>query len=222
MTEPTVTYIWEQLHDALRSFIAKRVSNDAEIQDILQDVFVRVHHRLNSLQEQKRMVPWVYQITRNAIIDHYRSAERRREIPVGLATDVTKEMREGSFESDDPEVKHELALCLRPMIDRLPGEYRKAITLVELDGLTQHAAAMRLGISLPSIKSRVLRGRRQLRKMLSQCCLIELDSRKGVAHYERRSSDCSCESPHLGVGSQRTDGNNDTAVDWTRDDKTGK
>lgn len=196
MTEPTVAYIWEQLHDALRAFIAKRVSNDAEIEDILQDVFVRVHRRLDRLQERERMVPWVYQITRNAIIDHYRSAERR-EIPVGLATDVPEEPIERNSWSNAPEVRNELALCLRPMIDRLSDGFREAIILVELDGLTQRAAATRLGISLPNIKSRVLRGRRELRNMLGQCCLIELDSRKGVTHYERRSLDCPCKSPIL-------------------------
>jgi RNA polymerase sigma-70 factor (ECF subfamily) len=187
--EPAANIIWEQLHDALRGFISKRVRNDAETEDILQEVFMRVHHRLDSLQERERVVSWVYQITRNAIIDYYRSAERRRELPAGLAIDITDQ--EGRAESDNTEAKYELAHCLGPMIHNLSKDYREAITLVELDGLTHQQAASRLGLSVPNMKSRVQRGRRQLRKMLDQCCRIELDKRRGVVEFEvRRPGSC--------------------------------
>jgi len=186
--ELAANIIWEQLHDALRAFISKRVSNDAETEDILQEVFIRVHHRLDSLQERERVASWVYQITRNAIIDYYRSAERRRELPTGLAIDIDQE---GHAESEDTERKYELAHCLRPMIHNLSKDYREAITLVELDGLTHQQAASRLGLSLPNMKSRVQRGRQQLRKMLDQCCLIELDRRQGVVEFKvRRPGSC--------------------------------
>lgn len=189
--EPSATGIWEQLHDALRGFVSKRVSNDAETEDILQEVFVRVHHRLESLEEPERMVSWVYQITRNAIIDHYRSAERRRELPAGLTTDMIKDDEEESIESEDTDEKYELAHCLKPMIHRLSNDYREAITLVELDGLTHQQAAAKLGISLSSMKSRVLRGRQQLRKLLDECCLIELDRRRGIVDFQtRRPGSC--------------------------------
>ena len=84
--ENAAANIWEQLHNGLRAFIAKRVGNEAETEDLLQEVFLRVHRHAQTLQEPERMVSWVFQITRNAIIDRYRSAERRRELPVGLAT----------------------------------------------------------------------------------------------------------------------------------------
>jgi RNA polymerase sigma-70 factor (ECF subfamily) len=83
-------------------------------------------------------------------------------------------------------VRAELAGCLRPMIERLSKDYREAIVLVEFDGLTQQAAAGRLGISLPGMKSRVQRGRKLLRRMLDDCCLIELDRRGGVVDFHSR------------------------------------
>ena len=58
--------IWEQIHDGLRAFIAKRVRNETETEDLLQEVFLRVHQNVESLQEPERMVSWVFQITRNA------------------------------------------------------------------------------------------------------------------------------------------------------------
>ena len=72
------------------------------------------------------------------------------------------------------------------MIERLSDDYRQAINLVDLEGLAQHEAAARLGLSVSGMKSRVQRGRRQLRDMLEACCTIELDRRRGVADYNLR------------------------------------
>lgn len=180
--------IWRQVHDGLRGFIGKRVGNEAETDDILQEVFVRVQRHIDQLREPERLVPWVFQITRRVISDYYRAPGRRREWPAGLAGDLEAEALEPPFESDS-NATAELSRCLRPMIDRLSDEYRQAILLVELEGLTHRQAANRLGLSVPGMKSRVQRGRRQLRKLLEECCVIELDCRKGVMGYEHRRPD---------------------------------
>lgn len=188
MTSET-TAIWKDVHAALRGFIAKRVADHAEVEDILQEIFLRVHRGIGDLQDPDRMVAWLYQIARHVIVDYYRSSERRRELPAGSAADLEAAAglsAEEAPEGDGPA----LAACLRPMLDRLSPEYREAVTLVELEGLTQQAAADRLGLSLSGMKSRVQRGRRQLRHMLDACCVIELDGRGGVADYESRADGC--------------------------------
>lgn len=182
---------WQQVHDGLKAFIRKRVSNKAETEDILQEVFLRVHSHINGLKDPDRLVSWIYQITRHVIIDHYRLSERRREIPIGLVTDLNEDAADSSFELES-DAKTELSGCLRPMLDRLSGEYREAIRLVELEGLTQQEAATRLGLSVPGMKSRVQRGRKQLRKLLDDCCVIELDSRQGVTDFTLRRPDIGC------------------------------
>lgn len=187
--------IWQEVHDGLRVFIAKRVANEAEVEDILQEVFLRMHRRLDSLKDPQRLVAWVYQITRHAIVDHYRKAERRREVPVGLAGDLdeahpTAEPLPSASSKDSGQLREELAGCLRPMIARLSIQYRDAVTLVELEGLTQNEAAKRLKLTLSGMKSRVQRGRRQLKHMLEDCCVIQLDRRRSVADYELRHPQC--------------------------------
>jgi RNA polymerase sigma-70 factor (ECF subfamily) len=72
------------------------------------------------------------------------------------------------------------------MVERLSEDYRQAVTLVDLEGMPQHEAAARLGLSASGMKSRLQRGRRQLREMLEACCLIALDRRGGVADYDLR------------------------------------
>lgn len=185
--------IWQQVHDGLRAFVVKRVANEAEVEDILQEVFLRMHRRIEGLKDPRRVVSWIYQITRHAIIDHYRTPARHREMPAGLSADLGTDhpslVSPVAGESEDSgRFRTELAGCLLPMIEQLPSDYRQAVTLVELEGLTQPEAAKRLGLSVSGMKSRVQRGRRQLKQMLDECCLIQFDRRRGVIDYDVRDA----------------------------------
>lgn len=197
--------LWQELHDGLRAFIVKRVNDQGHVEDILQEVFLRLHRQIDSVQDARRIVSWIYQVTRNVIIDHYRKPGRQREIPTGLsealqALDELPIFSETVRSDESEESRTELAGCLRPMIEQLSPDYREAINLVELEGLTQHTAAKRIGISLSGMKSRIQRGRKQLKQMLDDCCLIELDGRGGVIDYRARTAECdSC------TGSKWTD-----------------
>ncbi|NGZ03251.1 MAG: RNA polymerase sigma factor SigZ [Nitrospira sp. WS238] len=191
MVPKTTEELWQLLHEGLQAFIAKRVDDHGHVDDLLQEVFMRVHRQIDSVNDPRRVVSWIYQITRNTIIDHYRKPGRQREIPTGLSSeremrDETSQKPERADRTEVEQARSELAGCLGPMIERLSQDYRDAITLVEIDGLTQQAAAMQMGISLSGMKSRVQRGRKQLKQMLQDCCLIELDRRGGVTEYHPR------------------------------------
>ena len=89
----------------------------------------------------------------------------------------------------------ELASYVLPLVSRLPSPYRKALTLTELEGLTQRAAADALGISLSGIKSRVQQAREKLREVLEECCRIGLDARGRVIEcVPRNPRTCGCEN----------------------------
>lgn len=122
-------------------------------------------------------------------------ARKATRIPSGLSSELevlneVHAISEMTRQGDTTELRTELAGCLRPMIEQLSQDYRDAITLVEIEGLTQQAAAKHLGVSLSGMKSRVQRGRKQLKQMLDDCCVIELDRRKGVIEYRSRRAEC--------------------------------
>jgi len=188
--------IWREVHQGLRAFIAKRVADEAAAEDLSQEVFVRMQRGLGGLKKESRLLAWIYQIARHAIIDYYRARDRQPERPVGLASDL-ESLHPASLPVESSEgfgqLRTELAGCLRPMIERLSGEYRRAVVLIDFEGLTQQEAAVQLGLSLSGMKSRVQRGRRQLKGMLEACCTIELDRRRGVVDYDvRNQQDNSC------------------------------
>jgi RNA polymerase sigma-70 factor (ECF subfamily) len=84
----------------------------------------------------------------------------------------------------------ELARCLRPLLSGLAPEQRRAVELIDLDGLAQADAARREGVSLSGMKSRVQRGRRRLAELLGQCCALTLDARGVPMDYTSSSRGC--------------------------------
>ena len=173
-----VERVWRDLGGDLHRFISRRVRDPAAADDVLQDTFLKVHRGIDSLRDDERLAPWVFRIARNAIVDH---ARRHRAKP----PDDTVEDR--APQSDDENVNDTVARWLRPMLQSLPEEYRVALELVELEGLTQTELAERLGISISGAKSRVQRGRVRLKRVLNDCCELQLDRRGNVIDYQPRT-----------------------------------
>jgi RNA polymerase sigma-70 factor (ECF subfamily) len=181
MIDPAARGAWRVLEAKLRPFIARRVGAQADVDDVLQDVFLRMQRGLSGLRDEERFGPWVYRVARNAVVDHQRRAVKHR-----LPDDEVVPVEIADEEDDDGVVERELAGYLAPFVATLPSPYREAITLTELEGLTQKQAAQMLGISLSGMKSRVQRGRQRLRKALEDCCHIALDVRGRVVACEPR------------------------------------
>lgn len=174
---------WTEVATKLRPFIARRVS-DADIDDVLQDVLLRMHRGLGQLADEQRFSGWMYQVARSAIAEHARTRARH---PIAEPPELAAETAE-----DDRVAATALAACLTVFVARLPSPYREAVTLVELEGLTIREAADLAGISVSGMKSRVQRGRGQLRDLLDACCAIALDSRGKVTDVAPRASRCAC------------------------------
>lgn len=175
---------WKELEQRLRPYLARRVASPADIDDLLQDIFVRMHQGLASLDDEERFGGWVYRIAQNAIVD--RARRRARQPAVEWRDDLEPEL--GSATPSD-DLQSDLGECVALFVSRLPSPYRQAVTLTELEGLTQKQAADMLGISLSGVKSRVQRAREKIRGMFEQCCQISVDGRGRVVECEPRALD---------------------------------
>lgn len=181
MIEPAQRGAWRDLEAKLRPFVARRVRAQADVDDVVQEVFLRMQRGLGGLRDEERFGPWVYRIARSAIVDHQRAAAKHR-----VPDDPSDDERPAELDQDEDAVAQELASSIAPFVAMLPTHYREALTLTELEGLTQKQAADMLGISLSGMKSRVQRGRRELRRALEDCCHIALDARGRVVSCEPR------------------------------------
>lgn len=175
--------VWEAFHVPLQQFIRTRVSDDSTAEDILQDVFLKIHQRIEMLKDAQKLESWLYQITRNAIIDYYRSKEQPRASLDAL------EVLELAEDLPDDDVVSDLLPAVRAMVKSLPEQDRQALILTAYQGLSQKEYGERLGLSFSGAKSRVQRAREKLKQMLLECCHFELDRRRHIIDYQ---PNCAC------------------------------
>lgn len=175
-----IDLVLQEFDGRLRRFISRRVSDPMAAEDILQEVYLRIHSRLHTLQDESRLQAWLYQIARNAVIDYY-----RREKP----TSELDEAASLAAERDEKDATQELAEGLNDLIAGLPEKYRTALILSELQGIPQHEVARQLGISVSGCKSRVQRAREQLKQALLDCCHLEFDRLGKILDYQ---PNCCC------------------------------
>ena len=187
--------LWRDYRARLFRFVVTRVRDEATAEDIVHDALVRAWEKRDTLRSGERFEPWLYRITRNAVIDHYRARRPTEPLPPDLTAD------DGPAGDD---ARRQLATCIEPFVNALPAHYREAVALAELEALTQQDTADRLGLTLSGAKSRVQRGRRLLETMVLECCRVELDSRGGIMDYERNPR-----APDGGRGAGDAEGAND-------------
>jgi RNA polymerase sigma-70 factor, ECF subfamily len=183
--EEQVEALWHELSRPLSAFIRRRVADEDTAEDILQDVFLRMHTRLCGLRQTGSLEAWAYQIARNAVIDSYRTRRMHQELVEELPA-------EEDFR-DMEDLRAPLAASLRATAADLPEPYREALLLVDFEGWSQQALAEKQAVSLSGAKSRVQRARRMLRDLLLACCHFEFDARGGILDYYER---CCCCQPH--------------------------
>jgi RNA polymerase sigma-70 factor (ECF subfamily) len=175
--------LWAEFGGPLKRFIARRVGNEHDAEDLLQEVFLRAQVAVRGVRDPNRVRPWLYRVAANVVADHHR--ERRVAARPVLAQDAPAEE-----EAHSENLNEEVAACLGPAIEELPEGYRRALVLADLEGRPQEEVAEKLGISLSGAKSRVQRARRKLRATLLSCCRFELDRLGNVLEWQPKGGCC--------------------------------
>lgn len=170
MMTTTTAQVWETFHTRLLHFIRAHIANDAQAEDILQDVFVTIHQRLPDLRDDTRLTAWLFQITRHAIADAYR---QRQESP--LPEDIADTL--ANTDDPPPGIYAALSSCVRGLLEDLAPADREALVRTEFAGQRQVALAREWGVSVSGAKSRVQRARAKLKTLLLDCCHLELNQR---------------------------------------------
>ena len=174
--------LWEEFGGTLKRFIARRIRNEHDAEDLLQEVFLRAHVAFYKVEDKGRARPWLYRIAANVVADHYRSKR------VAIPPVVPHERAEDAADLEN--LNGEVLPCLVSAIGELPDGYRSALTLADLEGRTQKEVAEELGLSLSGTKSRIQRARSKLKAALLSCCYFELDRLGNVLGYRPKNETC--------------------------------
>ncbi len=147
--------------------------NREDAEDVVQDAFFKAFQKLDQFQGNSKFYTWLVRIAVNESLMRLR--KRRSQKTVSMDEDIQTE--EGAIPRDfadwmpNPEQNYnqaELADILRRTIQGLPPNFRTVFALRDIDGLSTEETAQALGLSVPAVKSRLLRARLQLRERLSR------------------------------------------------------
>jgi RNA polymerase sigma-70 factor, ECF subfamily len=172
------TIIWDDLYYELLSFISLKVKDRLAAEDIIQDVFIKVHTKAHQVKETDKITNWIYQITRNAVIDHFRG-QSKTIAPVNV-----------DWESYHHEFNDCVAYCLKTLMSTLPEKYRVPLELAEIQSVSQHEVAERLNITYSAARTRVQRARKLLKQKLNDLYMIKTDSYGNIIACENRDACC--------------------------------
>lgn len=177
ITSCDVPALWQEHTRELQNYIAKRITDKDVAKDILQEVLMKVYKFCLSKSGVSNLRSWLFQITHNTIIDHYRRNAKftDKDIP-----EVPEEDENLAFK--------EAVNFMEPMLGFLPEEYSVPLKLSDLDGMKQAEIAKKLNLSLPATKSRIQRGRQLLKAEFLTCCNLETDARGNLISFAVKDS----------------------------------
>lgn len=152
--------------------IARRVSDHGKIQDLVQEVFIKVYRALPSFRGESAFYTWVYRIAINTVTNHYLA--ENREVAVDDAVDLSDDSEHMLPQMQDREtpetglLRRELAAVIQQAIDGLTPTMREVIVLRELQGKSYEEIADQLRCPVGTVRSRIFRGRQELAERLSR------------------------------------------------------
>lgn len=156
---------WRAHESELRRFLGSRLDTPDDAEDLVQEIFVRSLRQGAGFCELTNPRAWLFQVARNALVDRARAA--RPHLPLSDAFP--------SVSPDDPAAILELAGCLRRNLDQMTPDDRTILEQCDLEGVLQRDFAAAHSLTVPAVKSRLLRARRRLRDVLIRNCQVRFD-----------------------------------------------
>jgi RNA polymerase sigma-70 factor (ECF subfamily) len=184
--------IWLEYRAALKRFLQAKVANEADVEDLLQDILIKTYNNLNSVKKQKSVKSWLFQIANNTIIDYYRKTARIQDV----TNEALLSINAGAIhdQGTDKFSPHEIATpeidltgCIAPFINALPEESARLLTAIDINNESQKQYAETLGVSYSTLKSRVQKSRGLLKQVFDDCCHFKIDTRGNVYDYDKKT-----------------------------------
>lgn len=164
----------------LLNFIKTKIDDGHIAEDMLQEVSIKLFDNLNRKIEIKNYKTWLFQVTRNTISDYYRKNKEHSELSI-----------------NQPEINTNLSACVCDLSGfviqtYLPEKYSKPLYLSDIEQKTQQEIAKMLDLSLTATKSRIQRGRKKLKELVSGCIDISYNNKGQVSDFQLKNN---CELP---------------------------
>jgi len=157
--------VWNKYKAQLKSFIANKVDDNSTVDDLLQEVSIKLYENIEANTAIKNYKSWLFQVTRNTIADQY-----RRHSKIEKSEKIAQQFSIKDYQNCPCDIVEFV------IENYLPKKYAAPLLLSDIKKLPQKQVAQQLNLSLENTKSRIQRGRKQLRKMIEECVELEYDA----------------------------------------------
>lgn len=189
----TTEHVWDTYADQLRRYIQARVQWPA-VDDILQQVFLIVHEKLETLQNKEALKSRLYRVTQNTIVDWYRKVYWDKD---GQFDEWFWDTLEDPIENDqDAVLVRKVSSCLLPMIEDMDEQTRDVLQRYLDRDMTHQMIADELWLSESNVKVIIHRAKKKLKTMYNTCCNQYRDDKGRLIDAWCRS-ECWCDNTVL-------------------------
>ncbi len=186
------TNIFEAYQRPIYHYLLRMTQDQAVAEDLTQETFIRVHAGLPGFRGEASLATWVYRIATNVSLDHFRRKSTVQDEVTGsleaVDTDQAGLADSEAIAPDQEAARSEMSACVQDFVGQLPPDYRAALVLHDLQGMTNGEIADVLGVSLDTVKIRLHRARVKLRAALNSGCDFAHDERN-VLVCEQKAED---------------------------------
>jgi RNA polymerase sigma-70 factor (ECF subfamily) len=166
----------------------RRLVGDAEAEDVAQEAFVKISRSLDGFRGESQLSTWIYRIATNTAMDHHRKPSPRQDV---RNEDIHEEddlsyndrvlLQDSAPLHDTALIRKDMNECIRGLVNDLPDNYRVVLMLGDLEEFTNAEIADILGLSLETVKIRMHRARRHLKKAMDAACHLYHDERNELS-----------------------------------------
>ncbi|APY10126.1 RNA polymerase subunit sigma-70 [Seonamhaeicola sp. S2-3] len=170
--------VWNTYAEDIKHFILSKVKDEVVTDDLLQETFIKVHTKLNTLNNENKLKSWIFSIARYTVLDYFRSKK------------IVYETTDEDFVFEDQKLEHTKADCLRGIIKSLPKKYRDPLFLSDIKGLKQTQISEQLQLPLATVKSQIQRGRKLIAQGFIDCCDFKVNDQGFLVGELKEKADC--------------------------------
>ena len=174
----TTNEVWKQYSEDVKRFIVSKVHEKTLADDILQDTFMKIHTKLHTLKDARKLKSWIFTIARNSIMDFFRASK------------ISFEAADLGSEIDTEEDYHTEKDCLIGILKNLPKKYRTPLFLSDIKGMKQSEVAKQLNQNLPTTKSQIQRARKLIAQGFMDCCGFVLNEQGYLVGEIQEKENC--------------------------------
>ena len=204
------------------SLVVGMVSESCDAADITQDVFLKAFRGIRGFRRGSSLKTWLYRIAIREALNHRRWLWRHHREQDSIDAEAVRghtslEIEDASGTPFDQAASHEVQLAVQQALLKVPGVFRSAVMLRDLEGMSYEEVSEVLGVSVGTVKSRILRGRRMLREILDPL----LRSPRGTrVETPARARESVLHSPLFSTTEQDESGRSDT-TGWAHPGEAG-